>query len=132
MSGIRARSVHTAFFPLLREPPTVDGRIWLKMFVSLNRDGEDLAEDAITDSVGRLLGAQRRRGESNSGYTSQTSAGPWVGDTTALFLTSRVYLSPDEREAYVSDAVGSRGPASISRLLRSSGGPRRTRSGRNG
>ena len=81
LSGIRARSVHTAFFPLLREPPTADGRIWLKMFVSLNRDGEDLAEDAITDSVERLLGAQRRRGESNSGYTSQTSAGPSVGDT---------------------------------------------------
>jgi len=27
LSGIRARSVHTAFFPLLREPPTADGRI---------------------------------------------------------------------------------------------------------
>lgn len=76
-------------------------------------------EDAITDSVGRLLGAQRRREESNNGYTSQTSAGPWVGDTNrSISDVACVYLSPDEREAYVSKAVRSAAKASCSNCRR--------------
>lgn len=76
-------------------------------------------EDAITDSVGRLLGAQRRRRESNSGYTSQTSAGPWVGDTNrSISDVAIVYFSPDEHEAYLSDAVGSAAKASCSSIRR--------------